>query len=214
MDVMERIIAGKILPVAVIERAEDAVNTAHALLAGGIGSIEITFRTSAAEEAIAAVCAHCPDMLTGAGTVITLEQCKQAVAAGAKFIVSPGLDEEVVKWCMEHCIPVIPGCATPSEIMRAAKLGVSTVKFFPANVYGGATAIKALSGPFGQLKFIPTGGVNADNLHEYLSVPQVAAVGGSWMCAKKDITNQKFHRICELSKQAVAIAKGEEGGTP
>lgn len=212
MDVLKRICAGRIVPVAVIDRAEDAVETAQALLDGGIDSIEITFRTAAAEEAIAAVCASCPEMLTGAGTVITLEQCKRAVAAGAKFIVSPGLDEEVVKWCLVQGILVIPGCATPTEMMQAMKLGLTTVKFFPANVYGGASAIKALGGPFNRLRFIPTGGVNAENLREYLSVPQVAAVGGSWMCGKKDITNRNFDQIRELSRQAVAIVK--ESDTP
>ena len=209
---MDRIVSGKILPVAVIERTEDAVGTARALLAGGIDSIEITFRTAAAEAAIAHVSAQCPDMLIGAGTVITLDQCKRAVSAGAKFIVAPGLDEEVVTWCIERGIPVIPGCATPTEMMRAMKLGLSTVKFFPANVYGGAAAIKALGGPFNRLRFIPTGGVNAENLREYLSVPQVAAVGGSWMCGKKDITNRNFDQIRELSRQAVAIVK--ESDTP
>ncbi|MBQ3534863.1 MAG: bifunctional 4-hydroxy-2-oxoglutarate aldolase/2-dehydro-3-deoxy-phosphogluconate aldolase [Clostridia bacterium] len=210
MDVLKRICAGRIVPVAVIDRAEDAVETAQALLDGGIDSIEITFRTAAAEEAIAAVCASCPEMLTGAGTVITLEQCKCAVAAGAKFIVSPGLDEEVVNWCLAQGVPVIPGCATPTEMMQAMKLGLTTVKFFPANVYGGASAIKALGGPFGQLKFIPTGGVNAENLREYLALPQVAAVGGSWMCAKNDVLSHNFDRIRELSRQASDIVKEAE----
>lgn len=210
MDVLKRICAGRIVPVAVIDRADDAVETAQALLGGGIDSIEITFRTAAAEEAIAAVCASCPEMLTGAGTVITLEQCKRAVAAGAKFIVSPGLDEEVVNWCLAQGVPVIPGCATPTEMMQAMKLGLTTVKFFPANVYGGASAIKALGGPFGQLKFIPTGGVNAENLREYLALPQVAAVGGSWMCAKNDVLSHNFDRIRELSRQASDIVKEAE----
>lgn len=207
MNVMERICAGKIIPVAVIEHAEDAAEAAQALLAGGIGSIEITFRTAAAAEAIALVSSVCPEMLVGAGTVITLEQCRKAAAAGARFIVSPGLDEEVVKWCLSQRIPVIPGCATPTELMRAMKLGLQVVKFFPANVYGGVSAIKALAGPFASLKFIPTGGVNADNLANYLALPQVCAVGGSWMCAKKDINDHQFDRIRELSKQAAAAVK-------
>lgn len=210
MDVLKRICSGKIIPVAVIDRAEDAVETAQALLDGGIHSIEITFRTAAAEAAIAAVSASCPEMLIGVGTIITLEQCKRAVAAGAKFIVSPGLDEEVVKWCLAQEIPVIPGCATPTEMMRAMKLGLTTVKFFPANVYGGASAIKALGGPFGRLKFIPTGGVSAENLREYLALPQVVAVGGSWMCAKKDVLSRNFDHIRDLSKQASDIAKEAE----
>ncbi len=137
MDIMNRLIMAGIVPVVVIDDAKDAVPVAEAMLAGGINVMEITFRTAAAPDAIKAVVDNCPDMLVGAGTVITLEQCKKAVEMGAKFIVSPGFDAEVVKWCVDNVVAIIPGCVTPSEIMAAMKLGLNVVKFFPANVYGG-----------------------------------------------------------------------------
>ncbi len=158
---INRLSAAAVVPVVVLDDAKDAVATAKALLAGGVDVMEITFRTAAAADSIKAVAENCRDMLVGAGTVITLEQCKQAVECGAKFIVSPGFDEEVVRWCVENGIAVTPGCVTPSEIMAAMKLGLTVVKFFPAGVYGGLSAMKALSGPFGGIKFIPTGGVNS-----------------------------------------------------
>ena len=149
MNVLQQFSASGIVPVVVLEKAEDAVDTARALLAGGISVMEITFRTAAASEAICKVAAQVPETLVGAGTVITLEQCKQAVDCGAKFIVTPGYDEDVVSWCCEHDIPVTPGCVTPTEIMMALKHGLKVLKFFPANVYGGLNALKALAGPFG-----------------------------------------------------------------
>ena len=158
MDILERLYNSGIVPVVVLESAKDAVDTANALLSGRVDVMEITFRTDAAEDSIRAVSESCPDVLVGAGTVITLEQCKRAVGAGAKFIVSPGFDEEVARWCVDNGIAVIPGCVTPSEIMAAMKLGLRVLKFFPANVYGGLAAMKSLSGPFGGIKFIPTGG--------------------------------------------------------
>ena len=183
---------------------EDAVATANALLAGGVDVMEITFRTAAAADSIKAVAESCPDMLVGAGTVITLEQCKQAVGCGAKFIVSPGFDEEVVRWCVENGIAVTPGCVTPSEIMAAMKLGLTVVKFFPAGVYGGLSAMKALSGPFGGIKFIPTGGVNSHNIGEFIAAPFIHAVGSSWVCPKADIAAGNFEKITTLCKQARA----------
>lgn len=143
-----------------LDDAADAVPTAKALLAGGVDVMEITFRTAAAADSITAVAKECPDMFVGAGTVITLEQCKKAVACGAKFIVAPGYSEEVVSWCVENNVAITPGCVTPTKIMAAMSHGLKVVKFFPANVYGGLSAMKALSGPFGGIKFIPTGGVN------------------------------------------------------
>ena len=172
--------------------AKDAVATAKALLAGGVDVMEITFRTAAAADSIKAVAESCPDMLVGAGTVITLEQCKKATECGAKFIVSPGFDEEVVRWCVENGVAVTPGCVTPTEIMAAMKLGLNVVKFFPAGVYGGLSAMKALSGPFGGIKFIPTGGVNGQNIGEFIAAPFIRAVGGSWVCPKADIAAGKF----------------------
>ena len=149
-------------------------------------------------------------MLVGAGTVITLAQCEQAVACGAKFIVAPGFDPEVVSWCVEHGIAVTPGCVTPTEIMAAMKLGLRVVKFFPANVYGGLTAMKSLSGPFGGIRFIPTGGVNAQNLGEFIAAPYVHAVGGSWVCPKADIAAGNFDKITELCAQAKEALLGFE----
>ena len=160
MDVLKRLADSVVVPVVVLEKAEDAIPTANAMLAGGIDTMEITFRTACAADAIKAVAEGCPDMLVGAGTVLNLEQAKLAVSMGAKFIVSPGFSEEVVAWCVENGIAVAPGCVTPSEIMSAKKYGLKMVKFFPANVYGGLTALKNLAAPFGDMKFLPTGGVN------------------------------------------------------
>ena len=204
MDVTTRLARAGVVPVVVLEHAKDAVPTAMAMVAGGIDVMEITFRTAAAADSIQAVSENCPEMLVGAGTVITLEQCKKAVASGARFIVAPGFDEEVVRWCVENNIPVTPGCVTPTEIMAAMKLGLKVVKFFPAGVYGGLSAMKALSGPFGGIKFIPTGGVNAQNLAEYISAPFIHAVGGSWVCPKADISAGNFEKITALCREAHA----------
>lgn len=204
MDVTTRLARAGVVPVVVLEHAKDAVPTAKAMAAGGIDVMEITFRTAAAADSIRAVSENCPEMLVGAGTVITLEQCKKAVESGAKFIVAPGFDEEVVRWCVENNVPVTPGCVTPTEIMAAMKLGLKVVKFFPAGVYGGLSAMKALSGPFGGIKFIPTGGVNAQNLAEYISAPFIHAVGGSWVCPKADISAGNLEKITALCREAHA----------
>ena len=206
MDIMKQFAASGIVPVVVLENAEDAVPTARALLAGGITTMEITFRTAAAADSIKAVADNVPEMLVGAGTVLNLEQCKLAVKQGAKFIVSPGYDDETVAWCVENDIAVTPGCVTPTEIMAAKKRGLKVVKFFPANVYGGLKAIKALSGPFPDMKFIPTGGVSADNLGEFLSSPFIHAVGGSWVVPKKDIAAGNFESITALCAEARRLA--------
>ena len=207
MDIMERFANVGVVPVVVLDDAASAVPTAKALLAGGIDVMEITMRTSAALDSMKAVCAECPDMLVGAGTVITLDNCKAAVEAGAKFIVAPGFDPEVVAWCVENNIPVTPGCVTPTEIMAAMKYGLKVLKFFPGSVYGGLPALKALSGPFGGIKFIPTGGVSADNIAEYIKAPFVQAVGGSWVCKKSDINAGNFDRITELCREATDAVK-------
>ena len=210
MNTADRMGNAAVVPVVVLDDAADAVPTAKALLAGGVDVTEITFRTAAAADSIEAVAKECPDMLVGAGTVITLEQCKNAVACGAKFIVSPGFNEEIVVWCIEHGVGVTPGCVTPTEIMQAMACGLKVVKFFPANVYGGLSAMKALSGPFCSIKFIPTGGVNEKNLAEYISAPFIHAVGGSWLCAKADIAAHNFDKITSLCKEARRIALGFE----
>ena len=206
MNTMERMAASVVVPVVVLDDAKDAVPVAKALAAGGVDVMEITFRTAAAADSIKAVSEQCPEVLVGAGTVITLEQCKTAVSSGAKFIVAPGFDEEVVRWCVERQIPVLPGCVTPTEIMAARKLGLRVVKFFPAGVYGGLKAMKALSGPFTDIKFIPTGGVNTENIAEYIAAPFIQAVGGSWICAKADIAAGNFEKITSLCKEARAAA--------
>ena len=199
-----------IVPVVVMEEAERAVPVAKAMLAGGIDVMEITFRTAAAADAIRAVAEQCPGMLVGAGTVITLDQCRAAAAAGAKFIVSPGFDGEVVRWCVERDMAVLPGCVTPTEIMAAMKLGLDTVKFFPANIYGGLAAMKALHGPFPGIRFVPTSGVNAGNAAEFLSAPFIHAVGGSWCCSRQDIAAGNYERITALCREARQAVLGFE----
>ena len=209
MTVMERLARSIVVPVVVLDKAEDAIPTANAMAAGGVDVMEITFRTACAAEAIRTVAENCPETLVGAGTVLTLAQCKQAVEMGAKFIVSPGFDAEIVSWCMENSIPVLPGCVTPSEIMAAMKLGVTMVKFFPANVYGGLSAMKNLSAPFVGLKFVPTGGVSTANIKEYADAPFIHAVGGSWVCPKADIAAGNWEKITALCAEARKAAKGE-----
>ena len=210
MNVLERIGNIGIVPVVVIEDAQHVLPTADALIKGGIGVMEITLRTKAGLASIEKAAAERPDMLVGAGTVLTLEQCKVCVQAGAKFIVSPGFDYNMVKWCVDNGVAVTPGCVTPTEVMQALSLGVDVLKFFPANVYGGLTAMKALSGPFGSVKFIPTGGVNGDNIGEYAAAPFIHAVGGSWLCAKADIAAGNFDKITQLCKTAVQNSLGFE----
>ena len=171
----------KVVPVVVIKDLNDTIPTLQALVDGNLPVAEITFRTACAEDAIRLGAKTFPDMYIGAGTVINVEQAKRAVDAGAKFIVSPGLSEEVALYCKDVGITYYPGCVTPTEIMKAISLGINVVKFFPANVYGGLKAIKALAGPFPQIKFLPTGGVDASNLKEFLDYEKIYAVGGSWM---------------------------------
>lgn len=171
----------QLIPVVVIKQIGDTERYMQALLHSGVNCAEITFRTDCAEQAIELAARQFPQMEIGAGTVINGDQARRALAAGAKFIVSPGLSEEVAFICAQKNIPYYPGCVTPTEIMKAISLGIHTVKFFPANVYGGLAAMKALSAPFPQIKFIPTGGVNRENLNEFLSWEKVAAVGGSFI---------------------------------
>ncbi len=187
-----------VIPVVVIKDATDTVKTLEALRAGGINRAEITFRTACAEEAIRTGCAAFPDMEIGAGTVINAAQAKRAAEAGARFIVSPGFAEDVAEFCAERGMTYYPGCVTPTEIMRALAHGLNVVKFFPAAEYGGIATMKALSAPFPQVRFIPTGGVSLANLKEYLDFDKVYAVGGSFMM-KGDITAncKEIMKICE-----------------
>ena len=189
----------RVIPVVVIKDINETEKTLSALRAGGVNCAEITFRTACAEEAIKLGTKLFPDMHIGAGTVINEEQASRAVNAGAKFIVSPGLSEKVALYVRKQGIPYYPGCVTPTEIMQALELGITTVKFFPANVYGGLKALKALSGPFPQVKFIPTGGVDLTNLKELLEFDKIFAVGGSFMM-KGDIT-ENCKKACEIIKE-------------
>ena len=207
MTVHERLARSFVVPVVVLDRVEDAVPTAKAMAAGGIDTMEITFRTAAAPEAIKAVAENCPDVLVGAGTILNLEQCKLALEMGAKFIVSPGFDEEVVRYCVENGVAVCPGCVTPTEITAAIKSGLKIVKFFPANVYGGLNAMKNLSAPFVGIKFMPPGGVNATNLKAYIYAPFIHAVGGSWVCPQADIAAGNWEKITKLCADARAAAQ-------
>ena len=209
MTVMEKLAQCIVVPVVVLDKVEDAIPTAKALAAGGIDTMEITFRTACAPECIKAVAENCPDVLVGAGTVINLDQCKLAIEMGAKFIVSPGFSHEVVAYCVENGITVLPGCVTPTEIMYALSYGLDTVKFFPANIYGGLVAMKHLCAPFSGLKFVPTGGVNNDNIHEFAEAPYVHAVGGSWVCPKADINAGNWEKITNLCIEARKAARGE-----
>jgi len=205
-EVKNRIGEIGLVPVVVIDDAANAVKTAKALKAGGVPVMEITLRTEAGLDAIGAVSDKVPDVLVGAGTVLSLKDAEEAVARGARFIVSPGFDRGIVLWCLERDVAVFPGCVTPSEIMAAVSLGLDTLKFFPANVYGGAKAIKALSGPFPEVRFVPTGGVDLNNLKDY-RMPQVFAVGGGWLCPREDIQEKRFDAITEVCLESVKELK-------
>lgn len=204
MDVMEQIGQSGIVPVVVIEDAASAVPTAWALLDGGIRTMEITFRTPCAADAIQAVAKGVPDMLVGAGTIISVEQAVIAREAGAQFIVSPGYDDHLVAYCIAEGIPVIPGCVTPTEIMAALSRGLTILKFFPANLFGGLPAMKTLAGVFRDVRFVPTGGISAEDIENYLTQPYIFAVGGSWLCTSADISEGRFDRITELAARAAA----------
>lgn len=208
---VEQIAACGVVPVVVLEDAEKAVPTAKALLKGGINAMEITFRTAAAKASIAKVAAEVPEMIVGAGTVVNVEQLHDAVEAGAKFVVSPGSDAEVIAEAMKMGVPITPGVVTPSEIMLGLKLGVKVFKFFPAENYGGLKTIKALSGPFPQIRFLPTGGINQNNAAEYYRNPKILAVGGSWMVSKDMINAGDFDGITEKSAAATGLFKEIRG---
>ena len=196
-----------VIPVVVLEDAANAVPLAKALLAGGINICEITFRTDAAEESIRQIVLNVPEMIVGAGTVITKEQLKAATDAGAKFIVSPGSDLEVIRYAKELGVYMFPGAVTPTEVMQLIKEDIKVIKFFPAENYGGLKTIKAISAPFPNIKFVPTGGVSLSNLSTYLEFNKIAAVGGSWLCTKDLIKDGKWDEITKLSKEAMDIFK-------
>jgi 2-dehydro-3-deoxyphosphogluconate aldolase/(4S)-4-hydroxy-2-oxoglutarate aldolase len=199
-----------IVPVVVLKDAKDAAPLAKALCEGGLPCAEVTFRTEAAAEAIKIMSTEYPEMLVGAGTVLSIEQVDAAVEAGAKFIVSPGLNPKVVKYCVDKGIPVTPGTTNPSDIEQAIELGLEVVKFFPAEAAGGIKMIKAMSGPYVNMKFMPTGGITTDNLKSYLDFPKIIACGGSWMVNDEFIKNGEFDKIRDLTREAVQCMLGFE----
>ena len=208
MDVLERISKIGIVPVIALDDAKDAEPLARALCEGGLPRAEVTFRTAAAEESIRIMSEKFPDMLVGAGTVLTTEQADRAHAAGAKFIVSPGLNPNVVRHCIDKGYPIVPGTSCPSDIETALELGLTTVKFFPAEAAGGLPMIKAMSAPYTAVRFMPTGGINADNLNEYLSFGKIIACGGSWMVKKDLVAAGEFDKITALTREAVTKMLG------
>lgn len=208
--VLEEISKIGIVPVIALDKVEDAEPLAKALVEGGLPCAEVTFRTAAAEESIRIMASKFPEMLVGAGTVLTTEQVDRAVNAGAKFIVSPGLNPKVVKYCVDKGIPVTPGTANPSDVEQAIELGLEVVKFFPAEAAGGLNMIKSMAAPYTNMKFMPTGGINAKNLTTYLDFGKIIACGGSWMVNKDMVNAGDFEGIKNLTKQAVETMLGFE----
>ena len=196
-----------IVPVVVLDKVEDAAPLAHALMAAGMESAEVTFRTACAADAIRAMKDAEPDMCVGAGTVLTMEQLAEAIDAGAEFIVSPGFDEEIVAECIAREVPVLPACVTPSEIIRALKFDLHVTKFFPAAQYGGLDTIKALAAPFVGHRFMPTGGVSTKNVEEYLSCPSVIACGGTWMVKPALFADGDFSEVTHEAAAAMAVVR-------
>ena len=210
-EVLEQIQKIGIVPVVVINDAKDAAPLAKALCEGGLPCAEVTFRTDAAEESIRIMSEQFPEMLVGAGTVLTTEQVDRAVAAGAKFIVSPGLNPRIVKYCVEKGILITPGCANPSDVEQALENGLEVVKFFPAEAAGGLKMIKAMAAPYVDVKFMPTGGINQNNVREYLAYNRILACGGSWMVKGDLVDAGEFDKIRELAAEAVEIVKESRG---
>jgi len=209
-EILERIGELGIVPVVKIEKAEDALPLGRALIDGGLPIAEITFRTSAAEDSIKTLTKELPNLLVGAGTVLTIEQVKKAVSAGAQFIVSPGFNPKVVDYCIENDIPVTPGINNPTQIEMALERGIEVVKFFPAEASGGLPLLKSMSAPYNNIKFIPTGGINQNNLCSYLSENKVLACGGSWMVKASLISSDNFDEITRFTKEAISIMLGFE----
>ena len=204
---VESFLHQRLICVAVIDKADDAVPLTEALIAGGLNCVEVTFRTAGAAESIARIRKALPSAVVGAGTLLTADQVKQAVDAGAQFGVSPGLSEAVSKAAHAQSFPLFPGVITPTEVMQALELGWKHLKFFPAETFGGVNALKALSGPFGHtgVKFVPTGGITAATLPNYLAIPQVAAIGGSWMAEKKLVAEKDWAKITALTAEAMKV---------
>lgn len=207
MNIYEKIHDCGIIPVIKLEDPEKSVALGKALLDGGIDCAEVTFRTATAAETIKRMSEAFPKMTVGAGTVLTTEQAQRAVSCGARFIVSPGLNPKVVSWCIGRDIPVIPGIATPTELETALELGLTTVKFFPAEAFGGLKTLKAISAPYGNVRFMPTGGISLENMESYLSFPKIIACGGSFMVTGDLIEKENYGKITELSRAAVDIVR-------
>ena len=208
MTILDRLRALKLVPVIVIDAPDDAVPLARALAAGGLACAEVTFRTARAGEALQRITAEVPELLAGAGTVLTPQQAASARAAGAQFVVTPGFSEPVVEYCRSHDVPVYPGIATPTEIEMALRYDLRVLKFFPAEPLGGVAYLRAIAAPYGGVEFMPTGGINADNLRSYLGFDRVVACGGSWMAPGDWIKRKEFGRVREETERAVAIAQG------
>ena len=206
-NLIKEISAAGVVPVVKLDNAANAVKLAEALRKGGLNCAEITFRTDAAEESIKLIAEKYPDMLIAAGTVLTAEQADKAMAAGAKFIVSPGLNPAVVSHCIEKGYPVIPGVCTPGEVEKALSFGLKYLKFFPAEAAGGVKMIKAMAAPYTTVRFMPTGGINVSNLADYLACKAIFACGGSWMVPSDKIDGGKFDEIEKLTAEAVALLK-------
>ena len=205
-DVLREIGRRMVVPVIAIEDAAGATPLGDALVEGGLQIAEITFRTEAAEASIRALAGR-KDLLVGAGTVINPDLARRAVDAGAKFIVSPGFNPKTVRWCVDNGVPIVPGMATPSDLEAALDHGVNVVKFFPAEALGGVKTLRAIAAPYGGVKFVPTGGVTADNMEQYLAFPAVLAVGGSWMVSKELLSGRWYSEVTKLARDAVACAQ-------
>ena len=205
MTIYEKIESHRLVPVVALNDVSDAVKLADALIAGGLPVAEVTFRTSAAEEAIRLINKERPEMLVGAGTVTNVKQALAAINAGAQFLVTPGFSDEITDSAIEHGVPIFPGVCTPTEIMKTLRYELPVLKFFPASQYGGLGTLKALNGPFPNIRFMPTGGINKDNVTEYLKYHGVIACGGSWMVSSKLISEGNFGKITELTREAVAL---------
>lgn len=209
-DLIGRIRENAIIPIVSLPAAEDARPLADALIAGGLYCVEITFRTAAAAEAIRSIRKNYPEMLTGAGTVLSIEQAQIAIDSGAEFLVSPGTNPRVIEFCLKHSVTIFPGVCTPTEVEMALAAGAGVLKFFPAEPAGGVKYLKAICAPYQQLRFIPTGGIDTRNLADYLSIPQVVACGGSWMVGKELITQKRFDEIARLTQEAVSLAESSK----
>lgn len=210
-DVFAQLGKLRVIPVIAIDDAADAPALGDALAAGGLPVAEVTFRTAAAEASIRTLAGR-PGMLVGAGTVLNPDTAKRAVDAGARFVVAPGFNPKTVRWCLDNGVPVLPGVATPTDIEQALDHGLSVVKFFPAEALGGLKTLQAVAAPYGMMRFVPTGGISAENLERYLAFPKVLACGGSWMVTKELLGARQFDRITEITRDAVERARRARTG--